>query len=80
MSAAIPRMTVRRWVEYTIAVLAGNALYFVVLYPGLAPILQHQPFRFDPGLVLDFLCCVAVYGAIRLGVLHASRWGRRPPA
>jgi H+/gluconate symporter-like permease len=67
-------MTPRRWIEYTIAILAGNALYFFVLYPGMAPVLQHQPFRFDLGLVVDFLCCVAVYGAIRLGVAHARRW------
>ena len=76
----MPRMTPRRWIEYTIAILAGNALYFFILYPGIAPILQHQPFRFDPGLVLDFLCCVAVYGVIRLGVAHARRWSRPPKA
>lgn len=76
-SAHLPRMTPRRWIEYTVAILAGNGLYFLILYPGLAPILQHQPFRIDPGLALDFLCCVAVYGMIRLGVAHANR---RPPA
>ncbi len=66
-------MTPRRWIEYTIAILIGNAIYFWVLFPGLSPLAQHQPFRFDLGLVLDFACCVAVYGAIRLGVAHAHR-------
>ncbi len=69
-----PNMTPRRWVEYTVAILAGNAVYFLVLFPGLSPSLQHQPFKVDAGLLLDFLCCVAVYGAIRLGTAHARRW------
>ncbi|HKD11678.1 MAG TPA: hypothetical protein VKE50_06360 [Thermoanaerobaculia bacterium] len=72
-----PFMTPRRWIEYTIAILAGNAIYFLVLFPGLGRTLQHQPFRFDLGLVLDFLCCVLVYGVIRLGVSHARRWNDR---
>jgi hypothetical protein len=66
-------MTPRRWIEYTAAILAGNAIYFLVLFPDLAPELQHQPWRFDLGLSLDFLCCVVVYGVIRLGVKQAHR-------
>jgi hypothetical protein len=68
------RMTPRRWIEYTVAILAGNGLYFLILFPGLPAALQHQPFRIDPGLLLDFLCCVAVYGVIRLASAHARRW------
>jgi hypothetical protein len=75
-----PQMTPRRWIEYTAAILIGNAAYFLVLFPGLPPGLQHQPpdlthrlIRLDAGLLLDFLCCVAVYGAIRLGSNHARR-------
>jgi len=81
----MPQMTTRRWIEYTVAILVGNALYFLVLFPGLPPGLQHQPpdashklLRLDPGLLLDFLCCLAVYGVIRLGSAHARRW--RPKA
>ncbi len=70
-------MTLRRWIEYTAAILAGNGIYFWVLFPGLTRALQHQPFRFDAGLLLDFACCVAVYGVIRLGVAHARRWNER---
>ncbi len=80
-----PRMTPRRWIEYTAAILAGNAIYFLALYPILPRGLQHLPprpgavplFRFDLGLLLDFLCCVAVYGIIRLGAAHARRWNER---
>ncbi len=67
-------MTPRRWIEYTVAILAGNAVYFLVLFPDFPPGLQHQPMKIDFGLVLDFLCCVAVYAVIRLGATHARRW------
>lgn len=66
-------MTPRRWIEYLVAILAGNGIYFAVLHPSLPLSLQHQPFRFDPGLLIDFTCCVLVYGAIRLGSRHARR-------
>jgi hypothetical protein len=81
-------MTPRRWIEYTAAILGGNAIYFLILYPILPTQFQHlpprpggpTPFRFDLGLLTDFICCVAVYGVIRLGSAHARRWndkGRR---
>ena len=75
-------MTLRRWIQYTAAILAGNAIYFFVLFPALGSSLQHQPMRVDAGLALDFLCCVVVYAVIRLGALHARRQleRRRPPA
>lgn len=66
-------MTPRRWIEYTAAILAGNAIYFLVLYPDFPRALQHQPWRFDAGLAIDFACCVVVYGVIRLGVAQARR-------
>jgi hypothetical protein len=64
-------VTPRRWVEYLIAILAGNGIYFAVLDTSLPPALQHRPFGFDLGLLIDFACCVLVYGAIRLGSRHA---------
>ena len=70
-------MTPRRWIEYVAAILAGNAIYFLVLFPALPPVLQHQPFVFDLGLALDFLLCVTVYGVIRMASRHAERWNRR---
>jgi len=73
-------VTPRRWIEYTAAILVGNALYFLVLFPGLNPAFQHQPLRIDAGLLLDFLLCVAVYGVIRLGATHAGRWNQRDGA
>jgi len=66
-------MTPRRWIEYLVAILTGNGIYFAVLHPYLPPALRHQPFGFDPGLAIDFACCVLVYGAIRLGSRRARR-------
>lgn len=78
-------MTRRRWIEYLVAILTGNAIYFLVLFPSLPSALQHEapdpsspvPFRFDAGLVLAFLCCVVVYGVIRLASRHAQRLNER---
>jgi hypothetical protein len=66
-------VTPRRWVEYLISVLVGNAIYFLVLLPGLPRALQHQPFSLDAGLLLAFVCCVLVYAAIRLGSRHGKK-------
>ena len=57
------------------AVLAGNALYFLVLArlaPGWA---RHEPFTLDLGLLLDFLVCLAIYaglGAVALRGRHSA--------
>ena len=67
-------MTPRRWIEYLLAILAGNAIYFAVLHPYLPPAIRHEPYRVDVGLLIDFVCCVLVYAAIRLGTRHASRF------
>ena len=71
-------MTPRRWIEYLVAILVGNAIYFAVLYPALPESLRNQPWRVDGGMILDFVVCVLVYGAIRLGVRHARRLFEAP--
>ena len=48
------------------AVLAGNAIYFVVLLRHLPVWLRHRPFTLDAGLALDFLTCVAIFLALSL--------------
>lgn len=70
-------MTLRRWIEYLVAVLVGNAIYFLVLFPVLPESLQHQPLHMDAGLLLAFLCCVGIYGVIRLASRHAQALNRR---
>lgn len=59
--------TPRRWLEYLVAILFGNGIYYLSLFPHLPGSLQHQGFQMDPGVLIDFLVCVAMYGLIRLG-------------
>jgi hypothetical protein len=53
-----------------IAILAGNAIYFGILrwLPAKA---QHEPFRIDWGLAVDFWVCLFCWGV--LGLFRAMR-------
>jgi hypothetical protein len=55
-----------RWVEYLVAIVLGNVIYFFSLYWHLPRALRHQTFRIDWGVAVDFAVCVAVYGLIRV--------------
>jgi hypothetical protein len=57
-----------KWLEYLVAILIGNAIYYLSLAPHLPDSLRHQGFGIDAGALLDFAICVAVYGLIRVGV------------
>jgi hypothetical protein len=62
-------ITVRRWLEYLIAILIGNAIYYFSLTPHLPPALRHQNFQMDWGVAVDFAVCVVVYGLIRVAAM-----------
>jgi hypothetical protein len=64
----------RRFVKQTIAVVAGNLLYFFVLAPHLPQSGQHRPGRMDLGLIVDFWVCVAMYGVVEV---VDRRWRKR---
>lgn len=55
-----------------IAVLAGNLVYFLAM-PYLPAAAQHNPMRFDLGVVVDFWFCLVFLGAIKT----ISKWGSR---
>ena len=55
-----------------IAVLAGNLVYFLTM-PYLPAAAQHNPMRFDLGVVVDFWFCLVFLGAIKT----ISKWGSR---
>ena len=59
-----------------VAVLAGNAIYFGVerFLPVRA---QHQPYRIDWGLAIDFWVCLVCYGLV--GLMRRGRPGRPTP-
>jgi hypothetical protein len=56
-----------------IAVLAGNAAYFLVM-PHLPPAARHVPPRLDLGVAVDFWFCLVIFGVIKTA---SSRWQRR---
>ncbi len=47
-----------------IAVLAGNAIFFLLVNPHLPPSARHKYFTMDLGLVIDFWVCLVVYGVV----------------
>jgi len=48
------------------AVIAGNVIYFLVLWPYLPAQARHEVYRFDLGLLVDFWLCLACFGVIKL--------------
>jgi hypothetical protein len=48
------------------AVVAGNAIYFLVIMPLLPPAGRHEIARIDLGLAIDLWVCLAVFGLIEL--------------
>lgn len=66
---------VANFVKSLIAVLGGNAVYFLILEPRLPAHAQHQLFQFDLGLVIDAWVCLICYGLIEL----LLRWKRTKP-
>jgi hypothetical protein len=60
----VSKSTVTNFVHALIAVLAGNALYFL-LVPYLPAGARHVPFRLDVGLIVDFWFCLAVFGVVK---------------
>ncbi len=55
------RESLPRLLRALAAVLAGNVLYFLLLAPSLPKWALHRPFALDPGLLLDFAICLAIY-------------------
>ena len=51
--------------ESFFAVVLGNIIYFAAA-PLLPPGLQHELFRPDLGLLLDFLVCLGVFALTRI--------------
>ncbi len=63
---------VRNFVHALIAVLAGNAVYFLLM-PHLPSAAQHDPTKTDLGLVVDFWFCLVAFGIVKT----AAGWKQR---
>jgi len=68
--------TVANFVHALVAVLAGNAAYFL-LVRYLPPQVRHVPFRMDLGLVVDFWLCLVAFGVMKT-VVGRRRDSNRP--
>jgi len=60
----VSKQFVNNFVQALAAVLAGNAIYFLLL-PFLPASARHRPFHIDLGLVVDFWFCLVVFGIIK---------------
>lgn len=59
--------TPRRWLEYLVAILLGQLIYYFSFVPHLPDAFHHHGSNIDLGMLVNFLVCLGVYGLIRLG-------------
>ena len=56
--------TLNNFLDALVAVLAGNAVYYLLM-PHLPPAVRHNLFREDWGLLVDFLICALIFVAVK---------------
>ena len=61
-----PESVHRNFLLALVAIVAGNGIYFLLLWPLLPASARHAPTRLDLGLVVDFWVCAAVWGALQM--------------
>lgn len=61
-------MVVRNFFQALVAVLVGNAIYFLVLWRYLPPPARHGIGRIDLGLLVDFWVCATCFGVVKFMV------------
>jgi hypothetical protein len=57
--------TLKNFLDALAAVLAGNAIYFVLM-PHLPQGMRHSLFREDWGLFLDFAICTIIFVGVKV--------------
>ncbi len=60
------RTTLANFLDALMAVLAGNAIYFLLM-PHLPRVMRHSLFREDWGLLVDFFVCTIVFVIVKIG-------------
>jgi hypothetical protein len=68
----VSKPAVTNFVQALAAVLAGNAVYFLLM-PHLPPWAQHTGSRTDLGVMVDFVFCVAIL------IIIKTTLGRKQP-
>ena len=56
--------TVKNFLEALAAVLAGNAIYYLLM-PHLPAVARHRLFQEDWGLLVDFAVCTAIFAGVK---------------
>ena len=56
--------TLRNFFDALLAVLAGNAIYFLIM-PHLPAAIRHSLFKEDWGLLVDFVICTVIFVAVK---------------
>jgi hypothetical protein len=57
-------MTMKNFLDALAAVLAGNAIYFLLM-PHLPAVARHRLFKQDWGLLVDFAICTLIFAAVK---------------
>ncbi len=58
------RNTVKNFLDALIAVLAGNAIYYLLM-PQLPSVARRRFFKEDWGLLVDFAICTAIFAVVK---------------
>ena len=65
------RKMMKNFLDALVAVLAGNALYFL-LTPHLPAVARHALFKEDWGLLVDFAICTMIFVAVKYARRHEA--------
>jgi len=57
-------MTMKNFLDALVAVLAGNAIYYLLM-PHLPTVARHGLFKEDWGLLLDFAICTMIFVPVK---------------
>jgi hypothetical protein len=60
----IKNRTVSNFLDALLAVLAGNAIYYLLM-PRLPAVARHRLFQEDWGLLVDFATCTVIFLAVK---------------
>ena len=69
MRRKMRRKTMKNFLDALVAVLAGNAIYFLLM-PHLPVVARHSLFKEDWGLLVDFAICTAIFAAVKYARRH----------
>lgn len=70
------RFLLSRFLQPFIAVVVGNAIYFLAIDSRLPPNLRHKLYKLDMGVAIDFWVCVCVWGILEM-ILRRRRKKQR---